>query len=92
MAHETKENTGAANADAKRPVQRRVSCRDIVKEYLVANGYDGLYCDECSCLPDDLFPCGGSGGDWILDCTAGYKIDGCTCGEGCDFHTGPKCN
>jgi len=33
-----------------------------VREYLIeklkADGYDGLYSDECACLLDDLVPCG----------------------------------
>lgn len=33
--------------------------KKIVYEYLVKNGYDGLYNDDigCSCLSLDLFPC-----------------------------------
>ena len=31
--------------------------REIVREYLVANGYDGLCNDECGCDLDDFMPC-----------------------------------
>jgi len=31
--------------------------RDIIREYLVANGYDGLCSEECGCGLDDLMPC-----------------------------------
>jgi hypothetical protein len=36
------------------------SLEEVVREYLQANGYDGLcYPDlECGCAKDDLFPCG----------------------------------
>jgi hypothetical protein len=50
------------------------SVRDIVREYLVANGYDGLAGDECGCDLDDLMTCGESG---ALDCAAGFKHDNC---------------
>ena len=75
--------------DAQRPVERLVSGRLMIAEYLKFNGYDGLYCDECGCELSDLMPCGG---EWAIDCVAGYKHDGCTedCGKGCDFHIGTK--
>lgn len=59
---------------------------EIVQEYLVANGLDGLYNEssECACLASDLAPCCG-----VIDaCLAGYRTP-CDCGEGCDFHIGP---
>lgn len=34
MATATEENTGAVNADAKRPVQRRVMCDDDINEVM----------------------------------------------------------
>ena len=59
--------------------------RDIVRESLKLGGWDGLYNPECcACLVDDLMPCG----EPSLECSAGYRQDGCQewCGEGCDFH------
>jgi len=58
---------------------------NIVRRYIEANGLDGLYNEEaeCGCALDDLAPCSFIGSD----CLAGVKVDGCTCGEGCDFHT-----
>lgn len=53
--------------------------KEIVKEYLEKNGYDGLLNDDCACLLNDLYPCGEIG-----NCQAGYK-GACTCGEGCDW-------
>ena len=44
---------------------------EIVREYLVAHGYDGLYNDEeCGCCLSDFMPCDG---DFIIDCRVGYK-------------------
>jgi hypothetical protein len=50
--------------------------RAIIKDYLVAHGYDGLYCgcdvvgsDGCACIVDDLMPCGSSPDR----CKPGYK-------------------
>ena len=42
---------------------------DIVKEYLKANGYDGLYNNaaDCACKGDQLFCCGEVG----MECKAG---------------------
>ena len=63
---------------------------NMIKAYLIANGYDGLSNDDvdCACTTDDLMPCGG---DFAMSCTAGHKVDGCDemCGEGCDFHIVP---
>ncbi len=46
--------------------------RDIVTEYLRANGYDGL-CNahyECECSIGILFACG----EYDKRCTAGHKV------------------
>jgi hypothetical protein len=54
---------------------------NIVREYLIKNGYDGLLQPgECGCALEDLAPCG----EIQESCIAGYKGP-CTCGEGCDF-------
>ena len=61
--------------------------RDIVKNYIKDNGFDGLFNGrECACSIDDLFPCGG---EYINKCEPGYKSV-CTCGLGCDFDIGAK--
>lgn len=36
----------------------RITAKEIIAEWLKANGYDGLYNHECGCLIDDLIPCG----------------------------------
>jgi hypothetical protein len=59
-----------------------MNVQEIVKAYLVANGYEGLYNDDagCGCALDGLAPCDEMSGA----CRAGYKVP-CQCGEGCDF-------
>jgi hypothetical protein len=57
-----------------------MNCKDIIKEYLIKNGYDGLYNEnECGCFLKDLMPCGEA----FSSCIPGYK---CLCpdpfGEG----------
>ncbi len=59
---------------------------EIVRAYLVEHGYDGLAGDDCGCLLSDLAPCGGNMNE---SCTAGHRVDGCTCGEGHDYHIVP---
>lgn len=55
--------------------------RTIVREYLEANGFEGLFNDtECACHLGDLFPCDGP----CDECEPGYK-SACTCGEH-DYH------
>lgn len=66
-----------------------MTIKEIIKDYLDENGYDGLYDQdaECSCKKDDLFPCG----DPVIECTAGYKGP-CDCEEEHDYHIGPRRN
>lgn len=50
---------------------------EMIKEYLKANGFGGLYGKEdeedgCGCELDELFVCDGE--DGCFDCKAGYKI------------------
>lgn len=64
-----------------------VNLYEIVKNYLIAHGYDGLYNTylDCGCEIDDLFPCDSCEGE----CQPGYKVD-CDCTDGSwrehDFH------
>lgn len=52
--------------------------KEIVKNYLKRNGYDGLAGDECGCERSDLMPCGEFG----ANCEAGHKVKcDCDCGE-----------
>jgi len=47
-----------------------MNVKEIVKQYLEQNGYDGLAGEGCCCLKNDLFLCGIDGSD----CVAGHKI------------------
>ena len=61
--------------------------KEIVKDWLYKNGYDGLCSDHCGCKLDDLMPCSCSG---IEECVAGHlsKCDPETCpADGdCEWH------
>lgn len=59
---------------------------EILREYLKANGYEGLAGEECSCEIDNLCPyeCAD-----VLGCVPGHKVP-CDCGEGCEWHIGIK--
>lgn len=52
-----------------------MTVKEIVKEYLEENGYDGLCTDNCGCHKDDLFSCGEGCG---VDCEPGHKQN---CGD-----------
>lgn len=53
-----------------------VDVKEIVADYLIANGYDGLFDgDDCGCEVADLFPCG-----CVNNCKAAYKV---VCNYGC---------
>ncbi len=46
-----------------------LTVRDILKQWLEANGYGGLYDDnECGCAVDNLIPCDGP----CYPCHPGY--------------------
>ena len=48
-----------------------MDCIEIIKQYLGANGFDGLMNGaECGCEIPDLVPCG----DDFRFCTPGYKV------------------
>jgi len=44
--------------------------KEIVRQYLIEHGYDGLYSD-CGCSLEDLMCCEMPG----TDCKPGYKVD-----------------
>jgi len=66
-----------------------VTVTEIVCEWLVANGYDGLAGDGCGCTVDDLMPCN----DCHNECVAGHHVPQCPtpdeCGPGCNHHVVP---
>lgn len=54
--------------------------KQILKEWLTKNGYDGLYyAGECACSVDDLWPCGED----LSECEPGYLAP---CPESCGCH------
>ena len=57
-----------------------MTVREIVKEYLEKNGYDGLFVDECTCSLEDLMPCDYSN----PNCKAGYLVESNLCVD-CDL-------
>jgi hypothetical protein len=56
-----------------------ITLKEMVKQYLEQNFYDGLASNECGCSKDNLFPCG----EPKEDCKAAYLVNCCNCGK-CD--------
>lgn len=52
--------------------------QEIVKKWLIDNGFDGLFSEVCGCEVADLIPCGEPG-----NCKAGYKVP---CPPDCGEH------
>lgn len=56
-----------------------MNVKAIVRDWLVTNGYEGLFNEngECGCDLNDLMCCDNSGVDW---CLPAYKLkcEGCT--------------
>jgi len=65
--------------------------RDIIKQYLQENGYDGLAGYECGCEISDLFPCSCS--DSMPECEPGHKVpcdpEQCPADGDCPWHMEP---
>ncbi len=65
-----------------------MNLKEIAKEWLIANGYDGLYGDSCGCELADLMSCY----DWMdQNCSAGYKVscpgpEDCPADGDCPWH------
>ncbi len=62
-----------------------MTVKDMIHQYLVEHGYDGLFNDfgECACLRGELAPCDQS----FVDCEPGYLQAGST---ELDFVIGPR--
>jgi len=58
--------------------------KEIVKEYLEKNNYDGLYCEFCGCRNDDLMSCSDYS---CMDCQPGcaWTCDDCADYDNCDY-------
>lgn len=68
-----------------------MTIKEIVKDYLEKNGYDGLSSEgACSCGLSDLMPCGRAN----RLCEAGYlvKIEACKTCNRCNFCISPDPN
>jgi hypothetical protein len=67
-----------------------MTVREIVKDWLIEHGYDGLFNEDCGCALDMLMTCEGDA-TW---CEPGHKIpcnpETCPAGGGCEYHIGPK--
>jgi hypothetical protein len=75
---------GTSEAECGKEIK---TIKDIIREHLSKNSFDGLYKDECGCLLNNLFPCGG---EYIDDCIPGFTYlcpEECSCGA--DQHIGP---
>lgn len=59
-----------------------MNVQEIVTQWLMGNGYDGLYSPggDCACVIGDLCPCSGP----CMDCKPGMRTP-CTCGDH-DYH------
>jgi hypothetical protein len=61
-----------------------MTVEEIIKKYLVDNGFDGLCTNECGCFTDNLILCGGYN-PAFSECVPGHAYvmnQGDTC-EGC---------
>ena len=68
-----------------------MNLKKIVAEWLVENGYEGLYREICGCKVDDLMPCDEPG----PDCKPGHIVPcpgpaTCEAGGCCEWHIGEK--
>jgi len=71
----SKVEIGAITLTKEAPEMNKMNVREIIKNFLEENGYDGLYCYYCACKIDDLMPCEEEG---IPDCKPGY-VQKCPC-------------
>jgi len=53
----------------KKKEEGKMTVKDIVKQYLENNHYDGLCGEDCGCEKDDLMPCGED----MRHCVPGYR-------------------
>jgi len=47
-----------------------MNAKEIIEEYLRANGFNGLWNHECGCSDDFLMPCGGD----FSQCKPGHTV------------------
>jgi hypothetical protein len=65
-----------------------MTCLEIIKKYLIENGYDGLQDEcECGCSLDSLAACGNS----MDTCEPAYKHECSKCKDHCyNYNANPK--
>ena len=55
--------------------------RDIIEDYLIEHGYEGLQYDECGCTLDEIFMCASDCSDcnpaYVFRCGKCSKYDKC---------------
>lgn len=61
--------------------------KEIIEQWLIKNGYEGLYRDDCGCEVGDLMPCN----EPSINCTAGHKVpcpgpENCQADGDCPWH------
>lgn len=83
VTEDMKEIVDWAVTNEREAMRNSPTVANILQWWLMQNGYDGIYNDECGCTADDLMPCGSD----PEHCQAGYKQP-CNCGEH-DGHIGP---
>lgn len=68
-----------------------MNVKEIIKEYLEKNNYDGLFSDDCCCDIEDLMCCFV---ECIELCEPGIKMpctpSECPEGGGCGYHIGER--
>ena len=69
-----------------------VTVKEMVRRYLINNGYDGLVHSDgdCTCVLDDFMHCDG---DCVTECVAGHAIFNdkfCINGSAWNIRTGKK--
>jgi hypothetical protein len=71
-----------------------MTVKEIVKEYLIKNGYDGLCTEDCACTIDGLLNTPREFGCCAENCEPAYKycIDfGDVCDSGCKYVNTTDC-
>ena len=64
-----------------------MNAKEIISDYLLKNGYEGLFNEDADCgcpVNDDFMSCSG---EMCVDCQPGYRLPG---NEEYDFLIGPK--
>ena len=49
------------------------NCKEIIKDYLISNGCDGLRCKSCGCFLNNLMPCIARDDYIVEECVPGKR-------------------